>query len=101
MQVRRPFRSLRLLVGSRSWLTGFLWETTGFALYVAALALAPLALVQTVAAGGIGVLALFVARVTRTGLEPRECLAVGMSIGGLALLGISLAGGSPSGTKGS
>lgn len=101
LQVRRPFRSMRLLLGSRGWLTGFAWETTGFALYVAALALAPLALVQTVAAGGIGVLALLVARVTRTRLERRERLAVAISIGGLALLGISLAGGSPRGSEGS
>jgi hypothetical protein len=101
LQVRRPLRSLRLLLGSRDWLLGFLWETTGFALYVAALALAPLALVQAVAAGGIGVLALLAARATGVRLERRERIAVGISIGGLALLGTSLAGGSQAGTEGS
>lgn len=97
LSVRRPLRSLRLLFASRAWLTGFCWETLGFGLYVVALVLAPLALVQAVAAGGIGVLALFVARVGGGGLDPRERLGVAISIAGLALLGISLAGGSEHG----
>lgn len=101
LSVRRPLRSLRLLIGSRAWLNGFFWETLGFGLYVTALAFAPLALVQAVAAGGIGVLALLVARVSRTGLDPRERLGVAVSVGGLALLGISLAGGSEHGGAGS
>lgn len=100
LRVRRPLQSLRLLLGSRGWLVGFLWETTGFGLYVVALALAPLALVQAVAAGGIGVLAFLVARAAGTGLERRERLAVGISVAGLVLLGISLAGGSASGSSG-
>lgn len=101
LRARRPLHSLRLLLGSRGWLIGFFWETTGFALYVAALALAPLALVQAVAAGGIGVLALLVARVSGSGLDRRERHAVAISIGGLALLGVSLAGGSRAGSAGS
>ncbi len=101
LSVRRPLHSLRLLLGSRSWLAGFGWETLGFGLYVAALALAPLALVQAVAAGGIGVLALFVARVSGSRLDQRERIGVAISIGGLALLGISLAGGSEHGGEGS
>lgn len=98
---RRPIHSLRQLLGSRGWLRGFLWETLGFALYVAALALAPLALVQAVAAGGIGILAIFVSRVTRTRLTLLERAGVAIAVGGLALLGISLAGGSEHGTSGS
>jgi hypothetical protein len=101
LNVRRPIRSLRLLLGSRGWLAGFFWETFGFGLYVAALALAPLALVQAVAAGGIGILALLVARVSGSGLVGRERLGVAISVGGLALLGISLAGGSEHGGGGS
>src|SRR5919198_3615559 len=96
-----PPRALRLLVGSRGWLAGFLWETLGFGLYVGALALAPLALVQTVAAGGIGVLAFLVARVSGSGVDSRERLGVAVSVGGLALLAISLAGGSEHGGRGS
>jgi hypothetical protein len=94
---RQPIRSLRLLLGSRRWLAGFGAETAGFGLYVAAVALAPLALVQAVAAGGIGVLAFLVARTTGSRLEGRDRIGVGVAIAGLALLGVSLAGGSEHG----
>lgn len=87
-------RSLAGLLRSRRWLVGFGSETAGFAAYVVAVALAPLALVQAVAASGIGVLAFLVSRTSRTRLDARERLGVGLGIGGLALLGISLAGGS-------
>ena len=56
---RRPFRSLGLLLGNRGWLIGFGTETAGWLVYVAALRLAPLSLVQAVSASGIAVLALF------------------------------------------
>jgi hypothetical protein len=95
---RLPLRSLRLLLGSRRWLAGFGAETAGFGLYVVAVALAPLALVQAMAAGGIGVLAFLVAKTTGTRLDARERLGVVVAIGGLALLAISLAGGSEQGT---
>jgi hypothetical protein len=98
--VRRPVRTMGLLLGSRRWLLGFSLETGGFVLYVVALALAPLALVQSVAAGGIGVLAVLVARISSTPLEPRERVGVSISILGLVLLAISLAGGSGQGVAG-
>jgi hypothetical protein len=101
LSLQRPLRSVRILLGSRLWLIGFASESAGFALYVVAVALAPLALVQAVAAGGIGVLALLVARTSRTRLEPRERLGVTVAIGGLALLGVSLAGGSEQGESAS
>jgi hypothetical protein len=100
LSVRRPVHTVRALLGSRGWLLGFSLETSGFLLYVVALALAPLALVQAVAAGGIGVLAVLVARVSRTPLEARERIGVGIAIGGLVLLAISLAGGSGQGVAG-
>jgi hypothetical protein len=101
LDIRRPVRSLRILLGSRAWLTGFFWETLGFGLYVAALALAPLAIVQAVAAGGIGILAFFVSRAGGAGLDVRERLGVAISIGGLVLLGVSLAGGTGHGDEAS
>src|SRR5207253_429041 len=54
---RRPVRSLRLLFATRRWLAGFLVGIGGWALYTAALRLAPLSLVQAASAGGIGLLA--------------------------------------------
>ena len=64
LSLRRPLQSLRLLLTDRSWLLGFAMEGGGFALYAAALALAPLALVQSVAAGGIGLLAFLSVRLS-------------------------------------
>src|SRR5437870_1376197 len=57
LSLRRPLHSIQALLTDRSWLVGFALESGGFALYVAALALAPLTLVQGVSAGGIGILA--------------------------------------------
>jgi hypothetical protein len=101
ISLRRPLHSLRLLLGSRSWLIGFALETGGFALYAAALALASLALVQSVGAGGIGVLAYISARASRRRLGGRELGGVVLSALGLLALAISLAHGSGEGSGGS
>ena len=100
LSVRRPRESLRLLLTNRSWVAGFATETGGFLCYVAALALAPLALVQSLSAGGIGILAFFSSRVTGMKLTRRELLGVVISITGLAFLGISLAGATGQGDEG-
>src|SRR5213079_3356835 len=91
---RRPLHSARLLLDDRSWMLGFAMETGGFLLYAAALALASLALVQSVAAGGIGVLAYVSARIARRRLAPHELTAVAVSVCGLLALSVSLVGGS-------
>ena len=96
LTLRRPVWSLGALFRHPRWLAGFFLGLGGWALYVGALALAPLSLVQASSAGGIGVLALL----TRTRV-PRERLGVALSILGLALLGVSLAGGASSGRAGS
>jgi hypothetical protein len=101
LTVRRPVRALVSLFSNLRWLAGFWAGIGGWVLYVAALALAPLSLVQAAAAGGIGLLALLVHRGPGRGLERREWRAVGISIAGLLLLAVSLAGGSESGRVGS
>ena len=100
LTIRAPLRSVRLLLGSGRWLLGFGIEIAGWGLYVLAVALAPLSLVQATAAGGIGILALMASRFTGVPLQRRERIGVGISIAGLALLGISLAGGHGGGTHG-
>jgi hypothetical protein len=92
LRIRRPLASVRLLLATRRWLAGFAIEATGWGLYVLALALAPLSLVQATAAGGIGILAVLTARMTGVPLSGREWGAVGLAVAGLALLGTSLAG---------
>ncbi len=93
LSVWRPLRSLKLLVESRGWMIGFGMESSGFLLYAAALALAPLALVQSVAAGGIGLLAFFSRRITRQRFGRRAVAGIVLSVVGLLALSISLAGG--------
>jgi hypothetical protein len=90
LSLRRPVASLWSLFGARRWLAGFLVGIGGWVLYVGALALAPLSLVQAVSAGGIGVLALLVSR--DAGLAVWERRGVVVSIAGLALLAGSLSG---------
>jgi hypothetical protein len=99
LTLRQPLVSLRRLFGSLRWLGGFLAGIGGWALYVAALALAPLSLVQAASAGGIGLLAVLVAR--GTGLTTREWTGVLIAMAGLVLLAASLAGRPDHGSHGS
>jgi hypothetical protein len=100
LSMRRPLHSARLLLGDRSWLRGFAMESGGFLLYVAALALASLALVQSISAGGIGVLAVVSARMAGRRLAPRERGGVLLALLGLVALAVSLAGGRAKGGNG-
>jgi enterochelin esterase-like enzyme len=87
LSLRRPVRSLAALFGNRRWLIGFWTGIGGWVLYVIALTLAPLSLVQACAAGGLAVLAVLAGVRSR-----RERLAVATSVAGLVLLAISLVG---------
>jgi hypothetical protein len=90
LSLRNPVRSVRLLLSSREWLRGVAGEVTGFTLYVIALAMAPLSLVQSVSAGGIAVLAYLSAHRARRPTTHRERVGVGLSLLGLIALAISL-----------
>jgi hypothetical protein len=92
LSLQRPLRSLGLLFANRPWLVGFSVGIGGWGLYILALALAPLSLVQAASAGGIGLLALLVTR-SSGGLSRREWGGVAAAVAGLALLAVSLAGG--------
>jgi hypothetical protein len=89
---RHPLRSLYSLFTSWRWLTGFVTGLGGWGLYIAALGFAPLSLVQAASAGGVGLLALLV-RLSGSTLSWQELTAVAASVGGLALLGLSLPAG--------
>jgi len=85
LTLRRPVHSLALLFGSGRWAVGFFAGIGGWVLYVVALRLAPLSLVQAASAGGIGVLALGGPR-----LRLVERVGVGAALGGLVLLAFSV-----------
>ena len=57
VRFRRPLESAKALFASRWWTIGFAIAFVAWGLHVAALALAPLSLVQSVIAGGIALLA--------------------------------------------
>ena len=90
LSLRRPFRSVRLLLRDRRWLLAFGTESAGWLMYVAALQLAPLSLVQAVGASGVAVLAFATARGHPSRLARREQAAVVLAIAGLTLLALSL-----------
>ena len=87
---RRPVRSAKLLLGDRRWLLAFGAETAGWLMYVAAVRLAPLSLVQAVAASGVAVLAFATARGPPSRLARREQVAVVLAVAGLVLLALPL-----------
>jgi hypothetical protein len=88
LSLRKPVASLRVLFAHRRWLVGFLVGIGGWVLYLAALRLAPLSLVQATSAGGIAILVLLVPeRLART-----ERAGVVVAMVGLLLLAVSLAG---------
>ena len=92
LSLRRPLASLAALFTNPRWLAGFAIGIAGWGLYIAALRYGPLSLVQAVSAGGVGLLALFVSRISHVPLARREWLGVWLSMLGLLLLGISLIG---------
>src|SRR5205085_11240185 len=76
LSAKTPLRSVRLLLASRQWVLGFGTESAGWLVYLAALRLAPLALVQAVSASGIAVLAVATARGDPRRLALHEQIAV-------------------------
>jgi hypothetical protein len=92
LTLRRPVRSLALLFSDPRWVAGFTIGIAGWVLYVGALSLGSLSLVQAASAGGIGVLALLVWRLGGVRLSRREWRGVALAVAGLVLLAISLVG---------
>jgi len=92
LSVRHPVAALTALFTSPRWLVGFTGGLAGWALYIVALDLAPISLVQAASAGGVGLLALLV-QAGGTRLAARDRAAVAASVGGLLLLGLSLSAG--------
>jgi hypothetical protein len=86
LSLRRPLAAARALLDSRRWIGGFSLGLAGWALYFAALTLAPLSLVQTVAAGGIGLLVILVALAERTLPVRRERVGALLATTGLVAL---------------
>jgi hypothetical protein len=92
LSLRAPVATVRTLLGTPAWLFAFGVESVGWLIYVVALHLSALALVQAVSASGIAVLA-FVSSRGRIHLLPwRHRASVAIAFAGLVMLSLSLTG---------
>ncbi len=87
---RHPVRCARSLFGSRLFSIGMLIAAGAWLLHVAAMAVAPLSLVQAVLAGGVVLLAVMAERMFGVGISRRQWVGLYLTAGGLILLGLSL-----------
>ena len=81
-----PLRSAKALFRSRWWAIGFAIAIGAWALHVAALAMAPLSVVETTISAGLVLLAWFAERWFGVRVGVREWIGLGLCAGGLALL---------------
>jgi hypothetical protein len=89
VQFRAPLRSAAELFRSRWWTIGFAVAFAAWGLHVAALALAPLSVVQAVIAGGLVLLVIPARRWFAITIGPRELTGVALSGAGLAFLALT------------
>ncbi len=88
--IRRPLRSTRLLLGSGWFALGLGLAQFAGVLHIAALALAPMSIVQVVLAGGVVLLAGLAERLLGCTVPRRQRIGLLIGAAGLALLVISL-----------
>jgi hypothetical protein len=92
VEVRRPVASSLALFRSRAYTIGIIVATGSWALHVAALALAPISLVQTVIAGGLALLTVVADRAFGFSVTRREWIGVALTALGLAVLASTMSG---------
>ena len=90
VNLRHPWKSAVALFRSRWFAIGMLVAFGAWVLHVAALALAPLSLVQAVICGGLVLLAVLAERVFGFEVGKRQWIGVAFTALGLALLAITL-----------
>jgi hypothetical protein len=90
MRHNRPWRSLRVLFGSRWFAAGVLVASAGGALHIAALGLAPISTVQAVMASGIVVLGVMAERLFGWPVPGRQRAGVALTALGLLALALSI-----------
>jgi hypothetical protein len=89
VRLSQPLRSGAALFRSRWWTIGFGIAVGAWALHVAALAVAPISLVETTISGGLVLLAWFAQRWFGVRIGPREWLGLGLCALGLGLLAVT------------
>jgi len=90
VDVSRPFHTTRSLYSSRWFAIGMLVATVAWIFHVAAMAVAPLSVVQPVLAGGVVLLAVMAERMLGVRVGRRQWVGLGLTASGLILLGLTL-----------
>lgn len=88
--VRHPLRSVRALFSSKWFTVGMLVAAASWSLHVAALALAPMSVVQVALAGGVVLIAVMADRMFGFKVGRRQWAGLWLMAGGLMLLGLTL-----------
>jgi drug/metabolite transporter (DMT)-like permease len=90
VEARHPLRAARGLMGSRWFLVGWLVALGAWLLHVAAMALAPMSVVQAVLSAGVVALAVMAERMFGLRVGRRQWAGLGFTAAGLLGLGITL-----------
>ena len=89
---KHPLRSGRNLFSSKAFALGMLIASGAWGFHVAAMAVAPLSLVQSVLAGGVVLLAVMAERILGLKISRRQWFGLSLTALGLILLGLTLPG---------
>jgi hypothetical protein len=90
VEVRHPLRSARALFASKWFALGMIVATASWALHVAALALAPMSVIQVALAAGMVFIAVMADRLFGFDVGPRQWLGLSLTAIALVLLGVTL-----------
>jgi hypothetical protein len=90
VDMRRPLYSAKALFASRLFTIGMLIATGAWVFHVAAMAVAPLSLVQSVLAGGVVLLAVMAERIFGLKIGNKQWLGLALTALGLILLAVTL-----------
>jgi drug/metabolite transporter (DMT)-like permease len=92
VDIRRPFRSTKSLFSSKWFTIGMLVASTAWVFHVAALAVAPLSLVQVVLAGGVVLVGVMADRFFGFEVGNKQWIGLGLTALGLVLLTLTFPG---------
>ncbi|HTA15318.1 MAG TPA: hypothetical protein VK781_10735 [Solirubrobacteraceae bacterium] len=90
VEVRHPLSSARMLFSSRWFAIGMLVAAASWALHVAALALAPMSVVQVALAAGVVLIAVMADRMFGFKVGRRQWIGLWLTAAGLVMLGLTL-----------
>src|ERR1700722_9517158 len=90
VQVMHPWRSVKALYSSKWFTLGMITATASWGLHVAALALAPMSVIQVSLAAGVVFIAVMADRLFGYEVGKRQWIGLSLTAAGLVLLGVTL-----------